>query len=71
MLFTMTLLNIQVAAAVRTQPLAIFAAQGPNRRGQQHLLAQCIFLQQAFALIIADLGLRLGNGDLVGAPIHA
>ncbi len=71
MLFTMTFFNVQIAAALRTQSLAIFAAQGPYRRGQQHLLPQSIFQQQPFALIIADLSLRLADGDLVGAAIHA
>ncbi len=71
MLFTITLLDIQIAAALRTQSLAIFAAQGPHRRGQQHLFPQSIFQQQTFALIISDLGLRLADCDLVGAAIHA
>ena len=71
MLLTMALLDIQVAAAVRTQTFAIFAAQRPDRRGQQHLLAQDVFQQKTFALIIADLGLGLADRHLIGAAIYA
>ncbi len=70
MLLTMTLLDIQIAAAQRTQSLAILAAQRPNRRRQKHLLAQGVFQKQAFAHIIADFGLGLADGRLIGAPIH-
>ena len=70
MLLTITLLDIQVAAAVRTQSLAIFAAQRPNRRRQKHLLAQSIFQKQALAHIIADFGLGLADGGLFRTPVH-
>ena len=65
MLLTITLFQVQIAAAVRAQPFAIFPAQGSNRSCQQHLLTQGIFQQQALALIIADFGLSLGNRYLV------
>ncbi len=71
LLTTTLLLQIQVAPAMRAQPLAIFPTQGPNRCCQQHLLTQDIFQQEAFALIIADFGLGFGNRYFVGPPIHA
>src|SRR5580692_7327552 len=72
MLLTITLLfQVQIASAMRTQPLAIFAAQGSNRSRQQHLLTQGIFQQQALALIIADFGFGFGNRYFIGPPVHA
>ncbi len=71
MLLTITLLDIQVAAAVRTQSLAIVTAQRPNRRGQKHLLAQRVFQKQAFAHIIADFGLGLADRRLFSALVYA
>ena len=71
MLLTITLLDIQIAAAVRTQSLAIVAAQRPNRRRQKYLLAQGVFQKQAFAHIIADFGLGLADGRFFGAFVYA
>src|SRR5271157_4900929 len=71
MRLTMALLDVQVAPAMRTQSFAIFAAKRPHWRGQQHLLAQGVFQQQTFALIVADLGLGFGDRHLVGAAVHA
>ena len=70
MLRTVTLLDVQIAPAVRTQSLALFAAQGAYRRGQQNLLAEDIFQQKTLALIIADFGFRLADGRLIPAAIH-
>ena len=42
---------------MRTQALAIFAAHHLQRNRQQNLLAQRIFQQQPFALVITNLGL--------------
>src|SRR5208283_1779619 len=71
MLLTMAFFDVAVAPAKRTQPFAIFAAQRPYWRGQQNLLAQGVFQQQTFALIIADLSFCFGDRDLVGAAVHA
>src|SRR5271165_5978682 len=68
---TMALLDVQVLPAMRTQSFAISAAQRSNWRRQQHLLAQGVLQQQAFALIVADLSFRLGDRHLVGAAVYA
>src|SRR5271155_3185614 len=64
-----TLSLIQVLAAVRTQPLAIFAARNLQRNGQQNLLAHHIVEQNSFTLIIADLGFRVGHRHLIAPGI--
>src|SRR5664279_3991966 len=54
---------------MRTQSLAVFATNQFHGRRQQHLLAQNVFQQKTFALIIADFGVRLGNSDSFRAAI--
>ena len=66
-----TLFLIQILAALRAQSLAVRAARNLQRQSQQHLLAQHIFQQDSLALIIADLGLRIGNRKLVAACVRA
>src|SRR5271165_4857487 len=70
MRLTMALLDVQVLPAMRTQSFAIFAAQRPYWRSQQHLLAQGVLQQQTFALVIADLGFGFGDRHLVSTAIH-
>ena len=56
---------------MRTKPFAVFAADHLQRQRQQNLLAQRIFQQQAFALIIADLGFGSGYRKLFPASIRS
>ena len=70
MLFTIAV-SIQVAPAARTQTFAVFATNSLHRRRQQHLLAQNIFQQKTFALIIADFGLGFADRNFFAAPVHA
>src|ERR1019366_2986139 len=49
---------------MRAKPLAVFATQRLQRHRQQHLLAQRIFEQQSFALVIPDLGLGVSDRKL-------
>ena len=48
---------------MRAQTFAVFPANQFHGRRKQDLLAQNVFQQKTFALIIADLGVRLRNGD--------
>ena len=52
---------------MRTKSLAILAADGLQRKGQQNLFAHRVFQQYALALIVTDFSFRAGNGKL-GAP---
>src|ERR1017187_381982 len=56
---------------MRAQSLAVFATNQFHGRRQQHLLTQDVFQQKTFALIIADFGVRLGNGDFFRPAIDA
>src|SRR5690349_8758702 len=60
-LFTVTLFLVQVASAARAQTFAIFAAHGLDRRREQYLLAQDVFQEKTFALIIADFRFRFAD----------
>src|SRR6266436_8667320 len=48
-------LDVQVAAAMRTQSLAVRAAKQFHRQRQQYLLFEGIFQQQTLTLIITNL----------------
>ena len=61
---------IQILATLRAQALASFAAGYFQWQRQQHLLAQHIFQQDSFALIIADLSLGISHGQLVATCIN-
>ena len=65
-----TLLLIQVLAALRTQALAVFLADGLQRQRQKHLLAQDIFQQNTLALIVTDFGFRIGDRELIAPGIY-
>src|SRR5262249_52932911 len=66
-----TWLSIAILAATRTEALAIFTAQHFQRNREQHLLAQDVFQEQAFALIVADLGFRIGHGEFLVSGVGA
>ncbi|HLI62035.1 MAG TPA: hypothetical protein VKV05_01455 [Terriglobales bacterium] len=70
-LLTVAWRYIQVTAALRTQPLAIFTAQRPHWSSQQDLLPQSVFQQQPFSFIIADFGLGLADGKFFPATVDA
>src|ERR1700721_731645 len=55
-------LGVPVLAAARAKSLAVRLAQGSDRQGQKHLLAQHIFKQKTVFLIITDFGFRCRNG---------
>jgi hypothetical protein len=55
---TGALLDVQVGATMRAQPLAVFSANCFQRNGKQDLLPQNILQKQAFPLIVTDLCFR-------------
>jgi hypothetical protein len=55
-------LIVAVLAAARAKSLAVGLAQGADRQGQKHLLAQHIFKQQTVFLIIPDFGFARRDG---------
>src|SRR6266403_387130 len=63
-LVTRTWLSVAVAAATGTQSLAVLTTQNFQRDREQHLLANSVFQKQAFALIVADFGFRVGYRQL-------
>jgi hypothetical protein len=58
-------------AAVHAQASAVLAAGHFQGQRQQHLLAQNIFEQNPVALIITDLGFRVGDRKFVAAGVSA
>jgi hypothetical protein len=52
---------VAILTAARAKPFAIWLAQGSDRQGQEHLLAQNVFKEQTVLLIITDFGFRRGN----------
>src|SRR5258708_17402544 len=62
---------VQVLAAVRTQAFADLAANRLQWQRQQHLLAQRVFQQQPFALVVSDLGLGVSDRQLFVAGISS
>ena len=56
---------------MRTEALAIEAAQSTSRQGEQHLLAHYILKQQTAFVIIPYLRLVFRNGTLPGIGIRA
>src|SRR5246500_5870838 len=64
------LFMIQVLAALRAQSFAVVAARYLQRQRQQHLLAQHVFEEKPVALIVTDLGLRVGDRKLIPPRIR-
>ena len=62
---------IAVHAAGRAQALTVVPANHLYGDGQQHLLAQHIFQQKALALVVADLGFRRGDLELLVPGVGA
>ena len=54
-------LGVQMPAAMRAKPLAIFPAKRLGWKRQENLLAQNVLQQDTIFLIITDFGLRSGN----------
>ena len=62
---------VQVLTAHRAQPLAIFAAERPQRNAQQDLLAQNIFKQQSLPLVVADFCFDTGYREFFFSSIRS
>jgi len=67
----LTRIVVQVLATVRAQPLAIFVAEGPERHGEQNLLAKYVLQKNTVTLIIPNLGLGFRDRDFVGFAISS
>ena len=61
--------HVQVLAAHRAQAFAVVAAQDAQRNAEQNLLAQRVFKQKTFALIVADFGFGPGYCNFLLAGI--
>src|SRR5581483_8402819 len=55
---------------MRTQAFALFFTNRTQRQRQQNLLAQNVFEQQTFSLIIPDLGLNRGHRELFASGVR-
>src|SRR6516165_1315876 len=69
MLLTIAHLHIAVAAALRAQTPAVFAAEHLQRGSQQNLLPQRIFQQKTFTVVIANFGVGLADRHFIGDAI--
>jgi len=63
--------GVAIASAAGAEPFAVLAAKGSCGEGEQHLLAQNVFENQSFSLIITDFGVGRGEGALGGASVGA
>ena len=61
---------IQILATLRTESLALLAANHSQRQREQYLLAQHVFEQNSCTLIIADLRFCVGHGELIAPGVH-
>jgi hypothetical protein len=67
--YARTFFFVQILAAMQAQTAAVIPTGNFQWQRQQNLLAQNVIEQNAIALIIADLGFRVGYRELISAGI--